>query len=278
MLMLFYPWALGILIFILGTIIGSFLNVVIYRMGSGAGYSGRSRCLACGKPLRAWMLVPLLSFFLQRGRCAHCGARISWQYPLVEFFAGLLFLMVWLPHRFDPLYANLTETVFFLLDLVIWSTLLLVTAYDLKHKIILDRLSLLFALLAGIELFLKWRFGMLVPQFLPLTGMTIPVWVDALAGPILALPFALLWFLSGGRAMGLGDAKLAWGLGWFLGFSGGISAAVFGFWTAFFPSLFLLFIRPKRFTMKSEIPFAPFLVLGALIVFIWGIDLLQWTL
>lgn len=280
-----YPWAFGGLVFIFGTIIGSFLNVLICRMGSGAGYWGRSRCLACGKPLAARMLIPILSFFIQRGRCVHCGARISWQYPLVELSSAFLFLVVWLVHRFDPLVVSLsnpltgslTETVFFLLDLAIWSTLLLITAYDLKHKIIPDRLVLLLALLSGTALFLKWRWGLLMPVFLPLSGVYIPVWVEAFAGVFLALPFALLWFFSGGRAMGLGDAKLAWGLGWFLGFTGGISAVIFAFWSAFFPSLFLLFLRRKRFTMKSEVPFAPFLVLGTLIVYTWGVDILRWT-
>ncbi|MDO8520570.1 MAG: prepilin peptidase [bacterium] len=276
--MLLYPALLGTTVFILGTIVGSFLNVLIYRMGSGAGFLGRSKCLSCGKTLSALMLIPLISFFLQRGRCVHCGAKLSWQYPLVEGTTGLLYLLVWSVHGFDPLTSDMLEIALFLLDAAIWSILLSIIVYDLKHKIIPDRLSLLFALLAGTGLFLKWQWGLLTPIFLPLLGVYIPVWLDALAGPLLALPFALLWLLSGGRAMGLGDATLAWGLGWFLGFSGGISAVVLGFWTAFFPSLFLLLLRRKRFTMKSEVPFAPFLVLGALIVYWFGIDLLQWTL
>ena len=75
-------------VFVLGTAVGSFLNVLIYRLGSGAGLSGRSRCLSCGKTLTARMLIPILSFVFQHGRCAHCEARISWQYPLVEIAAG----------------------------------------------------------------------------------------------------------------------------------------------------------------------------------------------
>lgn len=295
--MLLSPSILGALIFIFGTVIGSFLNVVIYRVGSGVGYLGRSKCLSCGKRLTAKMLIPLLSFFWERGRCAYCGAKLSWQYPLVEGASGALFLMVWLVTGFDPLavftlavnswqngLSNLLSSdiipaaIFFFVDAAIWMILLAITVYDLRHKIIPDRFVLYFALLGGLRLFFRWRFGLFFASFVPFLGSFVPIWVDILAGPLLSLPFALLWFLSGGRAMGLGDAKLAWGLGWFLGFSGGISAVILAFWAAFFPSLYLLFLSRKRLTMRSKIPFAPFLIFGALLVFAGGIDILQWSL
>jgi prepilin signal peptidase PulO-like enzyme (type II secretory pathway) len=275
--MLPYYGFVGALSFLLGAIFGSFLNVVIYRTGSGVGYSGRSRCLSCGKDLTAMMLIPLFSFLFQGGRCAYCKAKLSWQYPLVEAASGALFVMVWWVTKFDPLASSFEETILFGLELLIWLTLLLIVAYDVKHKIIPDRFSLTFALLAGALALLRWHWGFVVPQFLPLFGVYTPVWLDLLAGPLLALPFALLWLFSGGRAMGLGDAKLVWGLGWLLGFAGGISAVILAFWTAFFPSIILLFLPRKHFTMKSEIPFAPFLILGALLVFVCGIDILQWS-
>lgn len=275
--MSFYQEILAVLVFIFGTVFGSFLNVVIYRMGSGVGYWGRSKCLSCGKELTPSMLVPVFSFLFQRGRCRHCGAKLSWQYPLVEGVAGALFLVVLLVTKFDPLHASWADAVFFVLDAAIWMTLLTIMVYDLKHKIIPDRLSLLFAVLAGMLLFFRWHLGLLLPHFVPLLGEDIPPWIDFFAGPLCALPFALLWFFSGGRAMGFGDAKLAWGIGWLLGFFGGISAIILAFWIAFFPSIVLLFLPRKRFTMKSEIPFAPFLIFGALLVFVWGIDILRWS-
>ncbi|MEK7118538.1 MAG: prepilin peptidase [Patescibacteria group bacterium] len=293
--MLLYNSIFGILIFIFGTVIGSFLNVVIYRVGSGVGYLGRSKCLSCGKVLTAKMLIPLLSFFWKGGRCAYCGTKLSWQYPLVEGASGALFVMVWLVTGFDPLTvftlavslwqnglsrlpsSGMEVAFFFFVDATIWLILLAITAYDLRHKIIPDRFVLYFTLLGGLRLLFRWRFGLLSASFVPFLGSFVPVWVDILAGPLLALPFAMLWFFSGGRAMGLGDAKLAFGLGWFLGFSGGISAVILAFWTAFFPSLYLLFLSRKRFTMKSKIPFAPFLIFGALLVFAGGIDILQWS-
>ena len=263
-------------IYILGAIIGSFLNVVIYRIGSGFGFGGRSKCLTCGKMLRPHMLIPLVSFLIQRGRCAYCSARISLQYFSVECITGLLFAAAAWHNNVFVFFPTAQSLMVFLLDVFIWSTLLLVTVYDLKHKIIPDRLALLFALLSGILLLLKLYFGILPERYIPLLD-AVPWWIDLATAPFLAVPFAALWFFSGGRAMGLGDAKLAWGIGWFLGFSKGITAVVFSFWIAFIPSILLLLLPAKRFTMKSEIPFAPFLILGTFIAYFFGVDLLNWT-
>ena len=105
---------------------------------------------------------------------------------------------------------------------------------------------------------------------------------DLLAAPILWLPFALLWFVSRGTWMGYGDAKLAWGIGWFLGLFGGISAVMLSFWIGAVISLILLGLKkllenklsflPKTFTIKSEVPFAPFLVVGTLLVFLFHLN------
>lgn len=272
----FYALFFFLFIFILGTIIGSFLNVAIYRLGSGFGFTGRSKCLSCGRTLRALMLIPLFSYLWQRGKCAYCGARISPQYPLVEFATGVLFVGVLEVHISSLLLFDLHSFALLLLDLIVWSILVVITVYDLKHKIIPDRLAILFALFAGIGLLLKLRFGILPEHYIPIFD-TVPWWIDLAAGPLLAFPFAALWFFSGGRAMGFGDAKLAWGIGWFLGFSKGFSAIILSFWIAFIPSLVLLLLPQKSFTMKSEIPFAPYLVLGTLAAYALGVDLLSWT-
>ena len=158
-----------------------------------------------------------------------------------------------------------------------WSIHLVIGVYDIKHKIIPDPFALSFALLAGVELYLRSYWGLLDIPYIPFLN-SVPSWIDFAAGPLIALPFALLWLLSAGRAMGLGDAKLTWGMGWFLGFSGGVTAAIFAFWIAFIPSLILLLLPAKRFTMKSEIPFGPFLLLGTLLVYAYGFDILRWSL
>lgn len=269
---------LATLLFIGGLAVGSFLNVVLYRYHSGTGFGGRSKCLSCGKRLTPRMLVPLFSFILQRGRCAYCGAKLSLQYPLVELAAGILFVLIgW---KFSTAgQSNGWETLpLAFLHVAAWILLLAITVYDWRHKIIPDRFALLLVIVAITALFLKWYTGILLPGETKITGFPLPVWLEFAAGPFLAAPFAAVWFLSRGRAMGLGDAKLAAGIGWFLGFAGGLSALVLAFWLAFFPSLLLLFLPGKRFTMKSEIPFGPFLVLGTLVTYTWDVNMLMWTI
>ena len=273
----YFPLVL-LLTFVFGVSIGSFVNVLIFRLRSGVTLRGRSKCLSCATPLKSKHLIPLFSYLFQRGRCAFCGVRISLQYPAVEAILGLLYVAVLLVHNFNPSTSTLQEVVFILLDATVWTILLAVTVYDLRHKIIPDSFSLTIALVAGFSLFLKWQFGVLPMHVLPFLEFgTLPVWIDLAAGPLLFLPFGALWFFSGGRAMGLGDAKLAWGLGWFLGFPYGVTAIVLAFWIAFIPSIFLLLSSSKTFTMKSEIPFAPFLVLGALATYVLEINILTWT-
>lgn len=267
-----------LLTFILGVTIGSFVNVLIFRSRSGVSLGGYSKCLSCAKRLRTRHLIPLLSYLWQGGKCAFCGVKISLQYPLVEALLGVLYVAVLLVHDFNPLTATSSQILLILLDACIWTILLAITVYDVRHRIIPDSFSLLLALTAGFGLLIKYSIGASTISLLSALPLgVLPWWIDIAAGPLLALPFALLWFFSGGRAMGLGDAKLAWGLGWFLGFTHGVSAIVFAFWVAFFPSLFLLFVPKKRFTMKSEIPFAPFLVIGTFITYFFGFNVLTWV-
>ncbi len=249
------PLALIILFaFILGTIIGSFLNVIILRWNTGASIAvDRSRCFSCGKTLTWYELVPLFSFLVQGGKCRGCGSRISWQYPLVECVTGLLFaLTAWL---FPPLtaLAMATDALYF----AAWSVLVIITVYDLRHKIIPDTFSYLFALI-----------GLAVLVLHVASGGTLDWW-NVAAGPLLALPLFLLWLVSGGRWMGLGDPKLVLGIGWLLGLDGGGAALVLAFWIGAIVGIGLIIAR--RVGLKSEIPFAPFLIAGTLICFATGL-------
>src|SRR3989338_3931288 len=99
-------------VFILGAIVGSFLNVVILRYNTGVSFfSGRSFCPSCGKKLSWYELVPVVSFFALRRKCAGCDSKISWQYPLVEIATGLLFLLTLYALR-----SLLTSTIYYLLS------------------------------------------------------------------------------------------------------------------------------------------------------------------
>lgn len=257
-------------IFVLGTIIGSFLNVVIYRYNSSASpLHGRSQCFACGKTLGPLELVPLFSFLFLRGRCAGCKSHISWQYPLIEALAGISFVAVFL------LNLSIVESLFLL---AIFSTLLVITVYDLKHQIIPDGFAALFAAL-GLLNFL-YGVGMV-------NALHFPAAWTLLAGPMLFLPFWFLWFISNGRWIGLGDGKLAWGIGWFLGASLGATAVILGFWIGAGFALAAIgvqkimeytragksFPRWRKLSMQSAIPFGPLLILAVFIVYFTRVNL-----
>lgn len=254
---------IAIIFFIFGLIIGSFLNVVILRYGTQRSFGGRSGCMTCQNKLCWYELIPLVSFFALRGRCLNCKAKISFQYPIVELLTGLIFAGLFLKFQ-DVFYMN---TFIFAGTMAFYATmfslLLVIAVYDLKHKIIPDTLVWVFSALAFVGMFLFSGFG-----FNP----HIPSVWEFLSGIFIALPFALIWLLSKGAWMGLGDAKLALGLGWLLGLSRVLSGAVVAFWSGALIGLILI-IFSKKHGMKSEIPFAPFLVFGALVAFLFELHL-----
>lgn len=258
---------IAVLLFLLGVAVGSFLNVVILRYNTGRTVRGRSFCTACGKTLQWYELIPILSFLVQQGKCKSCGSKLAWQYPAVELLTGALFLGV--HFMFTHLFPSLDYFLLSTFYVLIISLLMIITVYDIRHTIIPDPFVFAFIILSGLLLFVN----------LETLSFELASLSHILAGPVLASPFALLWYVSGGRWMGFGDAKLAWGIGWLLGLSGGVSAVVFGFWIgALYGLLALLFStlfgRGGRFTMKSEVPFAPFLILGTLLVFFFDLSAL----
>jgi prepilin signal peptidase PulO-like enzyme (type II secretory pathway) len=262
---------LALFFFVLGACIGSFLNVVIYRYNTGMSINGRSQCFNCSRILQWFDLIPIISFLAYRGKCRSCKSKISWQYPLVELATAFLFLALFL-------FNGLSSALFF--DLIIFSLLIVMTVYDIRHKIIPDGLVLFFVI-----------FGLL-KMLLPLFYGGEVMWIDVLSGFIFYVPFYLLWKISDGKWIGLGDGKLAIGIGAFLGFASGFTAIVFGFWLGAIFGIFYISLQKlgesKRFsrsklglffnrnslTMKSELPLAPFLILGVLIAFFSGFNLL----
>lgn len=255
----------AIIFFVFGLIIGSFLNVVIFRFNSGKTLGGRSKCLSCRQTLSWYELIPVFSFLGLRGRCKNCKTKISIQYPLVELAAGLIFTALFLKLQ-NVLFADtFSFSIAYFYYAFSFSLLLVVAVYDLRHKIIPDRLVFIFGLFAFLGLFF---FNSNLSVFYPHWPS---IW-NFLAGPLLASPFFFFWLVSGGRWMGLGDAKLAFGLGWLLGLSLSLSALVLAFWIGAVVGLLLIFFSPK-YGLKSEIPFAPYLVLGTLLAFLFNLHL-----
>jgi prepilin signal peptidase PulO-like enzyme (type II secretory pathway) len=245
-----------LILFILGLLIGSFLNVLGLRWRSGKGFGGRSFCVACYKPLRWYELVPVISFASQGGKCRGCKSKVSWQYPLIELLTAAVFSSV-----FDPSQSILAN----LLRLAFFSMLIVITIYDARHKIIPDELAYA-AILSG----LVYRL---------LVGGTLLDWLSPL---IVFSFFALIWLATHGRAMGFGDAKLGLAIALFLGAKIGFSAIVLAFWIGAVAAVGYMLVgktsllKPKiGLTMKSEIPFAPFMVIGAWISLVLSLNILH---
>ncbi|OGI66250.1 hypothetical protein A3A95_02065 [Candidatus Nomurabacteria bacterium RIFCSPLOWO2_01_FULL_39_18] len=247
-----------IIFFSFGLIIGSFLNVIIYRYNTARSLGGRSACMSCQNKLCWYELIPLLSFVTLRGRCKTCKTKISVQYPLVELMAGLVSVSLFFKFQYMFFIDTFVFTGTYAYYMFMFSLLLVIAVYDLKHKVIPDQLSLFFGILAFLGLFVFTSYG-----FLPHT----PSILELLSGILIASPFALFWLISKGAWMGLGDAKLALGLGWLLGLSRALSGLVVAFWSGAIIG-FILIVVSRKYGMKSEIPFAPFLVLGAFLAFI----------
>lgn len=248
-----------IFFFVLGAVIGSFLNVVILRYNTGRAVSGRSACASCGKKLLWHELIPIVSFIILRGRCRTCKSAISIQYPIVETLTAVIFSFIGCMFLSEP--VTFMRILFASYQAVIWSLLIVISAYDMRHKIIPSGPVYAFIGLSTLSLFgFPDTWGVFSPSHF-FTGIG------------LALFPATLWLVSRGRWMGLGDAKILLGVGFILGLSLGISALIYAFWIGAAMSLSLLSLRDRTFTMKSEIPFGPFIVLGTAIAYFFRLDL-----
>ena len=219
--------------------------------------------MSCQNKLAWYELIPLISFVVLVGRCRSCKTKISIQYPIVELISGLIFAGLFLKFQDIFFLNNLIFIFTYAYYAVMFSLLVVIAFYDLRHKIIPDALAFVLGILAFVGLF-----------FFNASGFSphLPSVLEFLSGLIIAAPFAFFWLVSKGKWMGLGDAKLAISLGWLLGLSSALSGVVLAFWIGAIVGLSLV-IFSKKHGMKSEIPFAPYLVLGTLLAFIFELHL-----
>ena len=240
--------------FLLGLVLGSFLNVVIARLPKRQSIvSPPSRCPKCKTPIRPWDNIPVLSYVLLGGRCRDCRARISWRYPLVELSSGLL--LAALVQRVEHP-ALLVPHAAFLLALVA------VAWIDLDTRTIPDAVTI-----PGVGL------GLAASLFGP-PGILAAA-LGALAGGLsLWLVGAIYERATGVPGMGGGDVKLAAMMGAFLG-AGGVFGAIF--LASFAGSVFgLLLIARGRGDRRSAIPFGTFLAPSAVALLLYGDALFRW--
>ncbi|MBP6925792.1 MAG: prepilin peptidase [Candidatus Pacebacteria bacterium] len=263
---------------ILGLIVGSFLNVVIYRFNTGKTLGGRSQCMSCRKVLSWYELVPLFSFLVQCGRCRNCRTKLSAQYFFVELLTGIGFALVAL--RYSDNIITLGALPALLFGFVLVAVIMVIMVYDMRHLIMPDPFVFLFIGLALLQLF--------VPIFVGGDSwFVLPSWQALLVGIVIPLPFFILWLISRGRWIGFGDIKFMIGMGFLLGISLGATAVIFSFWLGticiiiayiFFAIRHMLSTRSLagfdfQRIIGKEIPFAPFLILATFAIFIFQFNL-----
>lgn len=270
-----------IFIFLVGAAVGSFLNVVIHRVPNEESVVfPHSACPQCGKSIKPYDNIPLLSWLLLRGRCRNCQNPISARYPAVELLTALLFVTV---------YFQIGLTAFLPVCLVFTATMVALIFIDAENMILPDVITypllisallvrLIFPLIFGDAFFADFH-------TFPLTYLSeYPLWLVSLIGAILGglMGGGSLWAvgeiwkrLRGVDAMGLGDVKMMFGVGALLGwqltllsiFLGAFSGAIIGV---------LLISRQKDKDMQTQIPFGIFLGIGSITALLFGGQIIRW--
>ncbi len=240
-----------ILLFMAGLIVGSFLNVAIYRIPRGMSVcKPPSMCPECGARIAFYDNIPVISYLILKGRCRKCGARIPYTYPAVETVTAFMFLA-------NYYYFGLTLQL--LSGIVLVASLIAISVIDIQFKIIPNAIT--------------WPMAF-VGLVLSIIG-DLSRWWFPLAFSAGAFVFMLIIHLIYPKGMGMGDVKLALMIGAFLT-SSVIPALFIGFLLGSIYGLTMIIAKKKKF--KQTIPFGPFIALGSIIALFWGEYIINWYL
>jgi len=266
---------------IFGAIIGSFLNVVVHRVPIEESIVfPNSRCPSCGAAIAFYDNIPVVSYIVLGAKCRHCKEHISFRYPAVELLTAALFVLVaW----HDGLSAALP------FDLIFASALLALVFIDAEHMILPNTITypgIAFALVARVVI--PYLVG--TPHFDDLPSLSggalagMPIWVTSLVGALIGalLGGGSLWLmgwtwekLRGIEAMGLGDVKMMFMVGAYLGWRLTILTIFVGVFTGSIIGIFLM-VRSGRRNMQMLLPFGVFLGLGAIAALLFGAPIVVW--
>lgn len=262
---------LYLFIFLFGLAMGSFLNSIIHRLYTGESFLfSRSYCPHCKHSLSWLDLIPVLNFLILKGKCRYCKKEISWQYPLVEILTGLVFLLIFnyqFPISNELPISNFQNFLTIIYLLLATCFLIIIFVYDLKHYIIPDEIiypTIATALIYGFfySAFILHNFHFFF------NGL--------LAASAVGLFFFFIFLLSRGKWLGFGDVKLAFFIGLFLSFPNVLVALFLAFSIGAIIGIGLILAGKK--TLKSKVPFGPFLVIGTFIALFFGNRMVNWYL
>ena len=255
--------------FIFGLIIGSFLNVVVYRINLAETLMGRSYCPKCKKQIRWYDNIPVISFILLKFKCRDCKTKISWLYPIVELGTGIVFALLSL--KFFVLNDTSTWFITFYY-LAVVSALIVILVYDFLYMeipTIVLWTGIVFAIFCN--LLIDWQGTSFVGNLL--SSLT---YSGALAAFVAFTFFFLLSFLSKEKWMGMGDVYLVILLGLILGWPEILLGLFLAFAIGAIYGIILITLKQKE--MSSQVPFAPFLVLGTIITIFCYNPITNWYL
>lgn len=241
------------LIFILGLVVGSFINCVIYRLHQDQSFiKGRSFCPYCKHKLGVLDLIPVFSFIFLKRKCRYCAKKISWQYPIVELTTALTFSFIFWQSEFQ--FAILFRNLFFA------AVLIIIFIYDLKYQLVAEKIIFPAVIIAfPINIFLKIS------------------WLDLFLGAIIGSSFFLFQYLiSRGKWIGFGDVYIGFLMGVMLGVYKIVLAIMLSYFIGSIIAIILIIL--KKETLKSKIALGPFLVIGTFVALLYGERILDWYL
>lgn len=244
----------------LGLIFGSFATVVAYRVPRGDSIvTGRSKCPSCGTQIAWYDNIPLVGYLLLRGRCRSCGQAISPRYLWIELATGISWaVLVW---RFGLSFETAIFAAFF------W-VLVVLTAIDLEHHLLPNKIVYPAFVASWVALTVA---SILNDDFDPLKG--------AAFGALIFGGFLFTVAFIAPAGMGGGDVKLAFVLGTYLGYAGGIGVTLVGMFLSFLLGGVLgIALLLRGGDRKTQVPFGPYLALGTVLAILWGRSILDWYL
>ncbi len=275
-------YAAFIFVFVLGACIGSFLNVVIYRVPNEMSVVfPNSACPACKKPIAVYDNIPIFSWLILGGKCRKCKGTIHWRYPAVELLTACVFVLT---------YWQLGLSAFLPVGLAFVAAVIALIFIDSEHMILPNVITyplFIFALIVRVVYPILFRENFFSDTlFAPINGIAGPPWLASLAGALLGalVGGGSLWLvgeawkrLRGVDAMGLGDVKMMLGVGALLGWRLAIVTIFLG---AFSGALIggIVVLRQKDRNLQTQIPFGIFLGIGAIVALLFGDQMIAWYL
>ncbi len=266
--MLLLPILSLAVLFLLGLVAGSFLNVLVTRTERNELPTGRSHCDTCAATLSWRELIPIMSFVYQKGRCLHCGTVLSVQYPLMELGTGIVFSAVGGSQLYDfMLRGDIISILFLSFFLIAVSSMIVIVVADMRYQIIPNGSVLVLLVQGIIAAVFRNRFVCVNAVGCSSLSWSGLQW-DVITALVLTFFLFALWYLSKGNAMGFGDVKLIGVIALLVGFPLSAVGFVFAFWLGGIWGVVLLIAKMRG--PKSQIAFGPFIIAGYALAFFFG--------